>query len=69
MYFPWVSRLVILASDGLWDVAGADAAVKKAWESVQAGRDPSLDLADWALALHDIKGSIDNVTVIVAVLR
>jgi hypothetical protein len=62
-------RLVILASDGLWDVATADVAVKRAWDSVKAGRDPSLDLTDWALAQHDIKGSVDNVTTIVVVLR
>ena len=62
-------RLVILASDGLWDVATADVAVKRAWDSVKAGRDPSLDLTDWALAQHDLKGSVDNVTTIVVVLR
>ena len=62
-------RLVILASDGLWDVSTADVAAKRAWDSVKAGRDPSLDLTDWALAQHDLKGSVDNVTVIVVVLR
>ena len=62
-------RLVILASDGLWDVSTADVAAKRAWDSVKAGRDPALDLTDWALAQHDLKGSVDNVTTIVVVLR
>jgi serine/threonine protein phosphatase PrpC len=61
--------LVIVASDGLWDVASADIAVRRAWESLRLGRDPSLDLVDWALAQHDLKGTIDNVTVIVAALK
>ena len=64
-----VDRVVILASDGLWDVATADVAVKRAWESVRVGRDAALDLTDWALAQHEVKGSVDNVTVIVIVLR
>jgi serine/threonine protein phosphatase PrpC len=62
-----VRRILIVASDGLWDVSTADVAVRRAWESISAGRDPALDLTDWALAQHDIRGSIDNVTVIVAV--
>ena len=62
-------KLVILASDGLWDVSNADTAVKRAWESIQLGRDPALDLTDFALHQHDIKGTIDNVTVIVAYIK
>jgi len=62
-------RLLILASDGLWDVAGADAAARRAWDAYHAGRDPAEDLTDWALALHDIKGTIDNVTVTVLVFH
>lgn len=62
-------RLLIIASDGLWDVSTADVAVRRAWESVRAGRDPSVDLTDWALAQHDLKGTIDNVTVVVALLK
>lgn len=50
-------------------MVGADAAVKRAWESIRLGRDPALDLTDFALAQHDIKGSIDNVTVIVVNLK
>jgi protein phosphatase len=56
-------RVLILASDGLWDVSTADTAVRRAWESYKAGRDPATDLVDFALAQHDIKGTIDNVTV------
>lgn len=62
-------KLLIIASDGLWDVSTADVAVRRAWESVRAGRDPSVDLTDWALAQHDLKGTIDNVTVVVALLK
>jgi protein phosphatase 2C family protein 2/3 len=62
-------RLIILASDGLWDVSTADVAVRRAWESLKAGRDPALDLTDWALDQHDLRGSVDNVTVIVMVLK
>ena len=60
---------MILASDGLWDVATADVAVRMAWECHCAGRNPSQELAEWALRQHDLKGTIDNVTVIVAVLK
>jgi len=61
--------LLIIASDGLWDVSTADIAIRRAWESVRAGRDPAVDLTDWALAQHDLKGTIDNVTVMVALLK
>lgn len=60
-------KLLVIASDGLWDVATADDAARMAWDAYSAGRDPSLELTDWALAQHDARGSIDNVTVIVAV--
>lgn len=66
---PPPRRLLIIASDGLWDVSTADVAVRRAWESVRVGRDPAVDLTDWALAQHDLKGTIDNVTVIVALLK
>lgn len=62
-------KLCIIASDGLWDVATAEIAVRRAWEAWRLGRDPALDLVDWALAQHDLRGSIDNVTVIVAIFR
>lgn len=58
-----------MASDGLWDVADADTAVRLACESQAAGRDASTDLVDWALEQHDNRGTIDNVTVVVAFFR
>lgn len=61
-------RMLILASDGLWDVSDAQTAVSRAWESHLAGRDPALDLTDFALQQHDVKGSIDNVTVVIVML-
>jgi protein phosphatase PTC2/3 len=59
-------KFLILASDGLWDVASADDACQIAHEAILAGRDPSMELTDWALHQHDMRGSMDNVTVIVA---
>lgn len=35
-------RVLIIASDGLWDVADADTAVRLAWESYKAGRDAAM---------------------------
>lgn len=55
-------KLIILGSDGVWDVVDADTAVRRAWEVMHAGGDPSQDLVDFALHEHDVKGSIDNVT-------
>jgi protein phosphatase len=62
-------RVLVLASDGLWDVSTADVAVRRAWESFRLGRDPALDLTDWALAQHDMRGTIDNVTVTVVIFK
>lgn len=62
-------KVVVLASDGLWDVATADIAVRRAWESYRLGRDPALDLTDWALAQHDMRGTVDNVTVTVVIFK
>ena len=61
-------KLIILASDGLWDVATADTAVRMAWDFYVAGRDPALELAEWALAQHDARQTVDNITVTVVVL-
>ena len=62
-------RLLILASDGLWDVADADAAVALAWDFYCAGRDPARELAEWALQQHDARQTVDNVTVHVIIFR
>lgn len=62
-------KMIILGSDGIWDVMDADTAVKRVWEVARSGGDPSRDLVDYALMLHDIKGSIDNVTALVVFFR
>eukprot|EP01138_Halocafeteria_seosinensis_P016479 gb/GECG01016810.1/.p1 GENE.gb/GECG01016810.1/~~gb/GECG01016810.1/.p1 ORF type:complete len:306 (+),score=32.66 gb/GECG01016810.1/:1-918(+) len=62
-------HLVILASDGLWDVVDADTAVRMAWHAYINGRDASEDLSEFALKQHDYRGSIDNVTVVVIFMQ
>lgn len=62
-------RCLVLASDGLWDVATADIAARRAMEAFRLGRDPALELTDWALAQHDMRGTVDNVTVTVVIFR
>ncbi len=61
-------KMVILASDGLWDVISADSAVGAAQAAASSGAasDPAEHLVDSALAAHDAAGSVDNVTVVVA---
>ena len=57
----------IIASDGLWDVVGAEDAIVKTRSSLYAGKSPyeaAEELCDLALKL----GSSDNVTVIVVKL-
>ena len=57
----------IIASDGLWDVVGAEDAIVKTRSSLHAGKSPyeaAEELCDLALKL----GSSDNVTVIVVKL-
>ena len=56
-------KVLVLASDGLWDVADADAAVNLAWELFCAGSDPARGLAEWALMQHDARQTTDNITV------
>jgi len=62
-------RVLILASDGVWDVCDADTAVRRVWESHCSGRNPAEELVDFSLAQHDARGSIDNVTAVVAVFQ
>lgn len=62
-------RLVIAASDGVWDVATADVAAGIAWDAFVGGRDPAAEITDWCLRAHEMRGSIDNVTAVVAILR
>lgn len=61
-------RVVVLASDGLWDVISADVACIAATNARASSKDPAEHLVDSALAAHDAAGSIDNVTVVVVYL-
>lgn len=60
-------RVMILGSDGIWDVVSANTAVQRAVRSAAEGRDPAEDLVDFALMQHDLKGSVDNVTCLVCI--
>ncbi len=62
-------RILILASDGLWDVADATHAVRIAATAIVDREDPAATLARHALREHETKGSVDNVTVVVIVFR
>ena len=62
-------RVLVLASDGLWDVADADAAVNIALDAYLAGRDAARVLAEWSLQQHDARQTVDNVTVQVVIFR
>ena len=56
-------RVLILGTDGVWDVVTAEDAVAIVWAAVGAGRDAAEELVDAALALHKARGTSDNVTV------
>jgi len=58
-------KILVLASDGLWDVADATVAVRLAANAIVAGDDPATVLTHYALRQHDARGSVDNVTVVV----
>lgn len=55
-------RLLLVATDGVWDVVTPDQAVRIAWAAHRAGLDPSAALTKHALAEHLARGSADNVT-------
>lgn len=57
-------RLVVLGSDGLWDVVDPSTAVKTAELSLSQQKCPSEELGTLALKNHVTKGSADNVTTI-----
>lgn len=69
MQLTKADKLLLVASDGVWDVCNAETAVRRAWESFRLRRDPAIDLVDFALEQHDLKGSVDNVTVICIIFR
>jgi protein phosphatase PTC2/3 len=57
-------KVLILASDGLWDVTSADSAAAMALAARAEGKDPATVLVDDALERHAHGGTVDNVTVI-----
>jgi len=59
-------RVVILGSDGVWDVVDPDSAAKVVEQSRQNNLSPADELGRLALQNHDSKGSADNVSCIVA---
>jgi len=61
-------RVIVLASDGLWDVITAAAAASIATAARAEGKEPSNELVDAALDAHVAAGSVDNVTVVAAFL-
>ncbi|CDJ49322.1 serine-threonine phosophatase 2C, putative [Eimeria brunetti] len=61
-------RLIILATDGLWDVLSASQAVRIAWEARRHGENPAECLVQQALADQQQSGHCaDNVTAMVVV--
>lgn len=61
--------MIVLGSDGLWDVMNPDIAMSKATDARLCGRDPASVLVDYALEQHEEKGSADNVTAVVVCVR
>jgi len=55
-------RLIILATDGLWDVCAPATAVSIAMQACQAGEDPAGALVGFAV---EEQHGTDNVTVVV----
>eukprot|EP00916_Digyalum_oweni_P019304 GHVL01032140.1.p1 GENE.GHVL01032140.1~~GHVL01032140.1.p1 ORF type:complete len:331 (-),score=65.67 GHVL01032140.1:997-1989(-) len=63
------NKMIILASDGIWDVVCADYAAKICMNAYEKGQDPSEELAKAALAQHASRRQVaDNVTAIVIIL-
>lgn len=58
-------RMLVLGSDGVWDVMTATDAVVTAHEAQGKGHDPAEAVVDMALTLHSHRGSADNVTAVV----
>jgi protein phosphatase len=62
-------RVMVLASDGLWDVVSAETACKVAMEAKAAGRSASQDLVRLGLNELAARGSVDNVTAVVVFFK
>lgn len=58
-------RSLILGSDGVWDVMGADRSALVAERAFKAKGNPAEEIGKLALRTHEQKGSSDNVTSIV----
>jgi protein phosphatase len=59
-------KLLIVASDGLWDVCSAQDSVRVALEAISQGQDAAQALVDFALGEHRWHGgTADNTTVLV----
>lgn len=58
-------RVVILGSDGVWDVVDPDSAAKVVEQARQNNASPADELGNLSMRNHDSKGSSDNVTAIV----
>jgi len=58
-------RVLVLASDGLWDVIPADVACQVALEARASGQSASQKLVHLGLQELEARGSVDNVTAVV----
>jgi len=58
-------RILVLASDGVWDVLTPEDAVDTAVTAVADGRNPSRAVVELACETHEARRSADNVTAIV----
>lgn len=64
---PVCHRVLILATDGVWDVISADEAINEAWNAYQAGDDPAQRIVDEALKRHEV--SLAEHTFVIRELR
>jgi serine/threonine protein phosphatase PrpC len=62
-------KLVLLASDGLWDVINPRAACEIAFVARREGRSASDDIVKWAIREMPIVNVRDNITVIAIFLN
>lgn len=62
-------KLVLLASDGLWDVINPQAACEIARRARREGRSATKDIVQWAIEEMPICGVRDNITVIAIFLN
>ncbi|RYG40416.1 hypothetical protein EON68_04275 [archaeon] len=58
-------ELVLLGSDGLWDVLSPTLAARRAKACLLACTDPALELTHAALSMHEMCGTTDNISAIV----